>query len=160
MTVRFTIDDKPFEELAEKLGGGAAERALEDISVAMAEEALSQVRDGWKKSADPYGKGWAAKKRDDGRRILVGKTGNLQGSWNRKRANATGFEIESGKDYSGFHQDGFKTRRGTGKKAFRVGSLAKVPARKMVPEEGDISPTWEKAFDEVAEDVLDELFGE
>ena len=138
--ITFTADDAIFDVLIGELSDTPG--ILEDVSVVLAEEAISLVREGFDEQASPYGKGWAAKKQPDGRAILVGKTGRTRTGWKRVRANASGFKISASTNYSGYLQDG----------------TTKMVHRKMVPD-GDVPPKWDAAFREVAQDVLDEHLG-
>lgn len=144
--ISFTGNHAQLDKWISQLKG--VDGALSDLSAALAEEAISQVALGFRRQGDPYGKGWAPKKRGGGR-ILHGPTGALRNSFHKVDSSASGFTIASGVNYSRFHQDGTKTKQ----------NKIKMVARMMLPRDNDIPGKWEKAFDEVAEEILDEHLG-
>lgn len=135
ITVSQDFDD--LERLISALDDPGA--ILDDIGASLAEETISLVREGFAKSADPYGSSWAARKSGGGSRILV-RTGAMRNSFNVRRGDRTGFGVAASVGYATFHQ------RGT----------SRMVPRKMVPNQGDIPPTWRARFDEVAEEVIEE----
>lgn len=100
---------------------------------ALAMEGL--VLDGFDRSVDPYGTPWAEIQRDG--QILV-DNGLLRQSV-KSYAYGTDAGVTIGQEYASFHQEG--TRR--------------MPARKMVPDEGSPSRQWDDEIVAVVEDALE-----
>lgn len=113
-------------------------RLRRKLAVNLAEECVELVREGFEAEADPYGKAWAPTQR--GGRILQ-DTGRMRSSVNRTVTEST-VKVSVPVEYAGFHQ----------------GGTSRMPARKVVPDEGDLPPRWEARLDEVAEDLLTEHF--
>jgi len=116
---------------------------MREISAALAEESITLVSEGFRGQKDPYGGRWKGRKSGGGSALLV-QTGALRSSFHTSSVSASGFTISSGVAYSVFHQSGTKS----------------MPARMMLPKENDVPGPWEQAFDEVAEEVLEDHFGE
>lgn len=122
----------------------STDKLLEAMSKDMAEERVGIVKDGWRNQADPYGKKWKAKKRPDGRQILVGKTARLKGGWHVRRAGKGGFSIAPSVDYAGFHQTGTKF----------------IPPRRMVPTKARGLPkAWARSLNEIVTEHFAAHFG-
>ena len=117
--------------------------ALKDMSRQMAEESLGLVKDGFRNESDPYGKRWTPKKASDGRKTLSGKTSRLKGGWHVVKSDKGGFTVAPSVGYASYHQTG------TGEPK---GSL--MVARPMVPDRRGIPDAWQRAWEEVVEDVL------
>lgn len=139
MAATFRVRGEPLGDIIDKLEG--ADGLLDDIADSLAEETVNLVREGFGKATDPYGSAWKATKK--GNKPLHGRSGNLRTAWSA-RAGGGRFGVKSGVGYSVFHQDG----------APRAG----IDPRKMVPDDGDIPPKWEKRFDEVTEEILEQHF--
>lgn len=112
------------------------------VLVNIAEAARTEIVLGFAKGTDPYGNKWAPLKAKRGSRRYGGQPlrdrGILQNSFN-VIVTATGIKILSAAFYAGFHQYG--TRR--------------MVARMMVPQKGDLGPTWREAFSRVIEKQLE-----
>lgn len=135
---------------------GNAPEVLGGMSRGMAEEALDLVQEGFATETNPYGEPWPAKKVDDGRAVLVGKTARLRRGWSIRRAGKGSFMIAPSVTYAAAHQDPQK-RAGWGT---RPGSYTQLPQRMMVPGSGRGLPTsWSNALESVAEDHLAAHFG-
>ena len=134
------VDDADLDSIVEALD--RPRDTLRDISVALAEESINLVREGFAGTHAPDGSGWAPRKSGAGK-VLHGPTGALRTSWNRGSATATGFAVRSAVGYAAYHQSG--TRH--------------MPARKMVPDDGELPSAWESRYDEVTEEILDGLLG-
>lgn len=118
------------------------------ISKDGAEELLGFVQDGFRAQADPYGVPWPAKKVDDGRSILVGKTTRLRRGWHVKAARRNRFIISPSVDYAAAHQDPRPRAKWGGKK---------LPRRAMVPYRG-LPPEWSRALKSVVREHMREHF--
>lgn len=139
MGARFTIrDDSDFDNLEAALS--SPNTILREIAQNLAEESINLVREGFDGASDPYGGGWAATRR--GNKPLHGPTGALRTSYSIRSAGSRGFVIGSGVGYANYHQ------RGT----------SRMVARKMVPDD-DIPGAWRAAYDDVAEDILEDHLG-
>ena len=138
MGTGITGDFAGLRAIAEKLA--AMPDARPDLAEAIGEEALDLVQEGFGDSTDPYGSRWADKA-DGSACNLVGPTGNLRRGWHRKSVSADQVTIGPSVFYASYHQSG--TRR--------------MPARRMVPDDGDIPAGWEKTITEAAEEMLREL---
>lgn len=135
-------DFKKLEDWEKALA--STDKLLGVMSRDMAEEVLGLVKEGWRKQADPYGQPWKAKKRPDGRQILVGKTARLKGGWHIKNASGKGFTVAPSVNYGGYHQTGTK----------------RIPQRMMVPTKSrGIPKEWRTALNEIAVDHLAAHFG-
>ncbi|MGW8285757.1 MAG: hypothetical protein ACWGPR_08565 [Candidatus Deferrimicrobiaceae bacterium] len=123
---------------------------LTKASKAMAEETVDLIKDGYRTETDPSGQKWADKQRQDGRKVLSGKTSRLKGGWHVDGASAAGYEVSASVDYALPHQ---RPRKG------RNGRL-KRPQRKQIPEAADGLPSkWADALEETAGDVVRAHFG-
>lgn len=113
---------------------------MDDIGASLAEETIALVREGFAKSADPYGAAWAPRKtsQNAGSRLLV-KTAAMRNSFNTTHGNRNGFGVRAGVGYATFHQ------RGT----------SAMVARKTLPDPGDIPALWRVRFDDVAQEVIE-----
>jgi hypothetical protein len=121
-----------------------APELLKPMSNDMAEELLGFVQDGFRSQADPYGDGWPAKKVDDGRSILVGKTTRLRRGWHTERVGNRGFVIAPSVFYAIAHQDPKPRPKWGGKR---------LPRRAMVPYRG-LPDKWQRALSEIANDHM------
>lgn len=144
MGAYFRGSTAPLVRFAEVLRS-AGDDALPTIAEQIAEEMVNLSAKGFKKKADPYGARWAPRvrttKRNAGKNLLVA-TGVMRDSVSATHT-ATTATVQYGQSYAQFHQDG----------------TSKMVARKLVPDEGRIPDTWATEFADVAEDVLEELFG-
>lgn len=123
-----------------------APEVMTPISKVGAEELLGFVQDGFRAQADPYGVPWPAKKVDDGRAILVGKTTRLRRGWHIVAARKNRFVIAPSVDYAAAHQDPRPRAKWGGKK---------LPRRAMVPYKGLPAP-WKDALRDIAHEQLRE----
>lgn len=132
-----------FKKAVGLLRRAASDGARQAMNEAAKTAALALVEKGFATSTDPYGNAWADKV--DGTRATLDKSGTMRGSF-EGIATAKGWRIFNGADYSGYHQHGTRGRPvnpdqakrdkgGRFKKILRKGGL---PARKMVPEKGNL----------------------
>lgn len=167
--IKFTGDFKALSRFAVKLADAGTDGPLRTINEQLAEETIALIRDGFERSADPYGKPWAPLVIRAGRPLQ--DSGGLKASWHRSETSADGFTVQSGKDYAVYHQGGTgiygpRKRRivPIRAKALRIPgvgfrkSVAGSPKRRMVPDAGRIPPRWRKQFVETAFEVLSEIF--
>lgn len=136
-------DSKRMQEWQKALG--STNELLQAMSRDMAEEAIGLIRDGFRSQVNPYGKPWQAKKVDDGRAILTGKTSNLRSGWHVTRATRGGFTVAPSVRYAVHHQFGAPGRN--------------IPQRMMVPGRGKLPPKWSAAFKESSQELLAAHFG-
>ena len=103
----------------------------------LAEEARTQVANGFRAERDPYGTPWKRLAYREGQ--ILRDTGRLAASV-ATAAHAKGFRIDMTAVYAGTHQYGTK----------------RVPQRQMIPMEstGGLGPIWRPAFEETARDLL------
>lgn len=129
----------------------------------LADEALNLVQQGFVKQQDPYGRPWYPKKYPDGRRILRGKSGQLEKSFFRAYVGPDGAIITSRAFHSKFAQSGtgiygpsrkpirskagkvLRFRGSGGKWIFRT-QVDGSPQRIIVPLKGRPSATWNRAL--------------
>ena len=102
-----------------------------------AEEFLDFVKEGFTSSTDPYGWGWAELKYRDG--MPLRDNGHL-GSGFTVVVSGTAFTISNPVPYGVHHQFG--------------APLANIPARPMLPFDGEMPEQWEDAAREIASEVL------
>lgn len=158
-----TGDFAKMKKLVVKIGRLADGKLFTSLKKNLAEEALTQVKFGFRESRDPYGNPWAPLKRREGKPLL--DTGRLRNSFATANT-STGFRIGSSVSYAGFHQGGTsghskseggrtgrfpkKTRKG-GQRQLTLGGGG-IPARPMVPTEdrGGLGPIWSAAFTKAA----------
>ena len=128
----------------------------------LAQEAQSQILQGFQGQRDPYGRPWkpSARAISQGGQTLSNK-GRLRLSFTSPsavtRADERGFVVGTNLPYAGVHQRGMtivpKTKRAL---KFQVNGrwvLAKkvvIPQRMMIPE-GQLGPIWDTAFRQAAE---------
>jgi len=139
--VPLTGDFRKLETLRRKVAALKDKSLQRVISQNLAQEVLELIAEGFAQQRDPYGAGWRPKKRSDGRSILV-RQGRLRRSFTLTRVNSTGFRIGSSVSYGSYHQTG--TRR--------------MVARKMVPDDGRLPPSWERAIRKTITEILEDHF--
>ena len=111
-------------------------RVMQQISEAMAEEALALIDDGFFAEKDPYGQPWKNKKKP-GRIGQV--TGQMRRGWIKTFVGPNGFRLKNLQPYSGYFQDGTKNS----------------PERNLVPTaRKGLGPIWSKALRKVALECL------
>jgi phage gpG-like protein len=157
-----------------KLASGEMERRLQ---FALGDEALKQVRAGFRKSVAPDDSKWAPHASGTkGSRILV-KSGRLRGSFSKRHA-PNGFVIVSPVEYAGIHQHGGAihhkaSTRARGKRGrflakekqqnrkgrsvgvtFLSAHTQTIPARPMLPDGQNLGPRWQAAFRSIADRTL------
>lgn len=109
---------------------------VKHTSRAQAEVALTLIGEGFEDETDPYGRKWDKKKRDDGRKVLHGKTSRLRTGWHVSKVGNNGFTVDPSVPYAAYHQ------------APRGGSR---PKRMQVPSaERGIPREWAEEFKNVA----------
>jgi len=167
--IKFSGDFKALKRFEEKLSGTGGPQTLRLVNEQLAEETIGLIRDGFERSADPYGRAWEPLVIRAGRPLE--DSGGLKASWHRSETSADGFAVESGKDYAVYHQGGtgiYGPRKTPivpiKAKALRIpgvgfrNSVKGSPKRRMVPDAGRIPPRWRKQFVETALEVLSEIF--
>jgi hypothetical protein len=100
------------------------ERILLVVAKSMSEEAINLVKDGFRAETDPYGRKWAPKKRNDGRKVLSGRTSRLKGGWHLKVVSTSEIVVAPSVDYAAPHQNPQMGSNGQ----------LKRPRRMMVPD--------------------------
>jgi hypothetical protein len=122
-----------------------AHTIVEMQSQALAEVTITLIAEGFERERDPYGRAWARKKRDDGRKVLHGKTTRLRNGWHVVSARRRGFHVAPSVDYAAPHQ---APRTGQGG-AYSGGQLR--PTRMMVPTPSlGIPKRWQRDLNPVA----------
>lgn len=129
-----------FADLARLIGQISAlpDRARETTAKAFRLQLLSLVADGFRTATDPYGQAWAPLRHRNGEILLD----------TRMMANAFTctdsfpLQITNNTPYVLFHQEG---------------TSGGIPARRMVPDAGDLAPTWATALTQTGELVLGHL---
>lgn len=174
MAASVTGDFAGLQAIAQKLA--ALPAARQALARGIAEEAIDLVRQGFADRTDPYGAQWADKA-DGSACFLVGPTGNLKSGWHIKEVSADEVTVGPSVFYAITHQEGrtikaknVRTIRLFGrhpieaaKLQFKIGDQwvmtdsVTIPQRRMVPDEGDLPPTWDEAITEAAEEMLHEL---
>jgi phage gpG-like protein len=147
--------------------------ALVTVNEQLAEETISLIREGFEDSTDPYGHEWESLALRDGRPLE--DTGRLKSSWFRANVSRTGYTVANATEYAIYHQIGTGIFGPRGKPIVAKGegllripvrggpaiytrSVRGSPARKMVPDNGELPPRWQARLVETAEDTLTELF--
>ena len=106
--------------------------SLSEVSTALGHEALALTDQAFEQERSPHGRGWAPKKRPDGRKIGQGKTGKLRDSYRLKFSSRFGFTIGSDANYRRWFHGGKKGQK----------------TRPLSPG-NSIPPRWDRAFDRV-----------
>lgn len=149
------------------------ERGLSMMTKALKEEALRQIKLGFRQSRDPYGNPWKKLQFRKGQPLRA--TGRMQNSFTAVGQGEGVFVVGTNVMYAGTHQEGKvivpKTKQFL---AFRVPTYARggkgakngerwvfakkvtIPKRQMVPEK-DWGPIWTKAFSETETSVLTKI---
>jgi phage gpG-like protein len=153
-------------ELREKLHEVARGKLKPAISRAAGEAALTELRQSFRRSRDPYGRSWAKLVIRTGGKPLR-DTGILANSFS-VQPTANGFTVSSSIDYASPHQDGatiiprsakvLAFKAGRGSKQMIFAHKVKLPARKMMPDEGDLG-TWAEPISEAIMDAFAGHFG-
>jgi hypothetical protein len=169
-TGSLTGDIAALDRFSAKIENAFGRRGLAQLSGALGREGIVQIRDGFREERDPYGNAWAGKVFPDGNKILR-KSGGLYDSWYVSQADASGYRIQSSKNYAKFQfgtgiygPRGQKIRpktaralripgaavQGVGGK-FKSGamyfrSVNGARARLMLPEGNVRSQIWDRAF--------------
>lgn len=105
----------------------------------LAAETISLVQREFRSQSDPYGAAWAPLKARSG--MILSDTGHLRGSVT-VAGSSTEVRVVIGASYGAYHQRG--TRR--------------MPARPILPREGDIPSAWVSAYFDVTISLLDQVF--
>lgn len=166
--MRFTLtgDLSALTRFGNKVASLGKPSTLTALSKELADEALFQVQRGFVEQRDPYGRPWHPKKYPDGRRILRGKTGQLERSFRRVYAGADGAIISSraphaiftlGTGRYGKSGQPIKPKRakalrwrGPGGKWVFAKQVEGSRQRLLLPLPGQPSPIWQKALTERA----------
>jgi phage gpG-like protein len=133
---------KGLPDLRRQLAGLASPALKLRMATNLAEEARTQIANGFRAERDPYGKPWAPLKQRQG--MILQDTGRMRASV-ATQATEDGFRIDMPVVYAPPHQYG----RGRGGKG--------LPQRQMIPMEstGGIGPIWGPAFDRTAKGILE-----
>jgi phage virion morphogenesis protein len=134
-------------ELRKQLGGLASPAFRVTMARNLAEEARTQVANGFRGERNPYGIGWAPLKTRQG--MILQDTGRLRASV-ATQATAAGFRIDMPVVYAAPHQYGSRKKKG------RRGR-GRLPQRQMIPMEstGGLGPIWSAAFRETSQGLID-----
>jgi hypothetical protein len=125
---------KQFDRWRELLDSASV--IVRHTSEAQAEVALTLIGEGFDRETDPYGRKWASKKKDDGRKILHGETTRLRNGWHVSKSTKGGWQVDPGVEYAAYHQEP------------RGGSR---PTRRMVPDASlGLPKEWSEEFEAVA----------
>lgn len=154
MSLTIKGDFAALTEIGDKLRG--PRQLLQQCSKAMAEETVDLVKEGFRTETDPYGDPWAPKARDDGRKVLSGKTSRLKTGWKVETTTDGFYDVSASVEYAEYHQSPRKrtVRRADGRFGRGNGRL-KRPKRMMVPEASKGLPRdWSEALEEVAADAV------
>lgn len=119
----------------------APDSVLKKVSRQLAAETLDRVKEGFRSERDPYSKKWKEKKVDDRRKVLSGRTGRLK-QYQVKSLGTQSFTVGPIVNYARYHQTGTRY----------------MVARKMVPDERGIPKSWERDFEEIIVEVLEDHF--
>lgn len=153
------------------------------VARVLAEEARTQVSDGFQQQRDPYGKAWAPLKYRRG--MILQDTGRMAAAV-ATSATSYGFRIDIPIKYAAPHQYGaraharrggaipqnrrgrFMSKRRAGEARGRAQKVAifgaythgGIPQRQMIPmtSTGGLGPIWTAAFNRTATKLLDEHF--
>lgn len=141
----------------------------------LAEAAVTEVRNGFRRAVDPYGVPWLPLKWRRGRPLL--DTGVLRNSFSG-RVQGDGLAVASPVRYASFHQEGARLARragwmahGSGGRfiardaasrrragAVRVswnrGGSGSIPARPMVPDARGLPDRWARTFEGIAKKTV------
>lgn len=147
---------------------GKLDPHLETLSALLGEETIELIKEGFDEERDPDGRPWKPLVLRKGR--ILSDTGGLRGSWHRKSTKA-GFRVHSGKQYAVYQHGGTGIYGPRGKriypiraKALKLGkygyakSVAGIPQRKMVPDNGRLPRSWEHRYQVIANLVLKKVF--
>jgi phage gpG-like protein len=161
VSIEWQASDQAFKVLADKLDNPA--EVIEAIAVNMAEEARNLVLEGHENGTAPDGSKWAPKV--DGEPSHLVDNSDLRGAWHLA-TERDGFTISNAKIYASVHQNGATIRPRNAKRlAFKLAGgmvfarKVRIPARPMVPDEGEMPAKWAERFTDVAEEILDEVLG-
>lgn len=130
------------------------------VAVNLAEEAITQLRMGFREQRDPYGTPWAHLVGRSGQALM--NTGRLRNSFTRI-VTSTGFSITTNVSYAAPHQYGATVRAKNKYVTFKVGgrwarkAQVTIPKRQMMPERS-LGPIWSRAFAQTASKLLRHQF--
>jgi|1185.fasta_scaffold00036_10 phage virion morphogenesis protein len=129
-------------QLRERLARLSSSEMRLRMATNLAEEARTQVANGFRAERDPYGVPWKRLKYREGR--ILRDTGRMAASV-ATAATARGFRLDMPVEYAAVHQYGSK----------------RVPQRQMIPMDstGGLGPIWGAAFEETARDLLEKYAG-
>lgn len=168
LTASLTGDFASLDVFGKKAGSLGSDATMRGISRAIGNEAILQVQRGFSTATDPYGQAWAPKVIPDGNPPLT-KTGKMRAGWRVVYAGADAAIIGNGVRWTVF-QDGTGIYGPTGRpivpkrgsvlswksagKRFAFRSVRGAPARLMVPREGELPPTWNRAITVAAREYM------
>lgn len=141
MSIRISGDLHKLREWQKRFGAAAVAKAKQTILENVAEEALALVAEGFSKEQAPSGARWAPLKVRRGK--ILQDTGRLRASFHRKTIAGNRVTIGPGVAYARYHQTG----------------TSRMPARPMVPEGGNLPAKWEARLNDVASEVMRDVFG-
>lgn len=114
------------------------ENVKRNAVIAVAAEVRTLVAMGFRKSVAPDGSKWAPLKERDGKPLV--DTANLQNSFTTSVDGGRGrIEVGTSVAYADFHQTGTKH----------------MPARKMIPDDGEMPERWARPLREVVNEVAE-----
>lgn len=140
----------------------------------LAGTALALIDQGFSEGKDPYGTPWPVSiraKAQSGQTLR--DTARLNRSFTRKIHNANGFTVGTNVPYAAAHQDGAiirianarrRNKRGEPYRRIKINgnwrTIKKdihLPQRRMIPDSGNLGPTWENAFQTEIQNAITEL---
>jgi phage gpG-like protein len=152
-----TGDFGKLAELIKKVGAAATPEWRLRLSKNLAQEARTQMVNGFIAQRDPYGTPWKPTLR--GGQILRDKAILMNSV--KPSATATSFELSTNVVYAGVHQRGATIKAKAGRYLkFKVGGKwaqkrqVVIPQRRFMPEAGDAGPIWMTAFRRVADEQI------
>lgn len=134
------------------------------MAQSMGAEALRLVKVGFERGVDPYGRSWPAPVLREGQPLL--DTGRLRNAF-QVRTSDRGVEIVNPTKYANIQNYGGVINaknapnlvfRGSGGEWFSKKSVT-IPARRMVPEQGDLPALWRERLTAIANTVMRRLVG-
>lgn len=169
VTASMTGDVGAIDVFGARISRAGSNATMRGLAKELGNAALFQVQLGFSEQRDPYGQPWAPKVIPDGNRILVGKTGRLRVGWylkyigpdavilgNRTREAAfqsgTGIYGPTGQPIRPKTKKALSFKGPGGRFAFR--SVRGAPPRLMVPRQGDMPPTWNRALTIAAREYM------
>lgn len=128
-------DPKALEKMVETLESLGSIPSQAAPEAAKKIESLIQAQ--FDAGTDPYGRRWAAKK--DGSPSYLEKSGDLRKGVRVQPTSGAGIAVTVDMPYGEYHQTGTRY----------------MPARKILPDEGDLPEEWHDAIEEALDETID-----